>query len=451
MLDARSRAEACSDHRRRRRRLAGASALRQLAGDHSRSAAHSAPGQQEMHAVRFAPRHQIRTAAPRPAGDQAPRRSWTCASKSWKGSEIRTRKARRWRACTRSTAQRTRSGTAAHRGQKIPPLRTACFWVTDPSWSRAAALGRPQNEAACHRSDPIYRLRQPGLIDQGLIEQGLPGSRWTARPWPASSDASASRRTACGDRFLHRQKHLAIAGTPPNTTRAAATTAADINLLDIDASSSAHLPTRMWCGWHRSSSSRQSAGRGRAAPRPRPRVLQGACAGMNRRPRSSRAAAPPQRPSARRIRRRRSGRPPTGQSWVGCRGCYRLTAPLVENFRRLTCSRACATRVRRRRLPPKPPLPRRRASMPADVPAEAERRRQGRGAVLQWTVPARGKGRSGGWHRQGRTAAVDWRIPPPRRTARPAPSRLSHIAMIEARQLPQRQLSWPVSDNYLGR
>jgi hypothetical protein len=59
----------------------------------------------------------------------------------------------------------------------------------------------------CHRSDLIYRLCQPGLTDQpGLIDQGLPGSRWIARPaWPPFSDASASRRMACGDRFLHRQ------------------------------------------------------------------------------------------------------------------------------------------------------------------------------------------------------------------------------------------------------
>jgi hypothetical protein len=36
---------------------------------------------------------------------------------------------------------------------------------------------------------------------------------------------------------------------------------------------------------------------------------------------------------------------------VGCRGCYRLMAPLVEPFRRSTGSPACALRVERRRKP----------------------------------------------------------------------------------------------------
>jgi hypothetical protein len=39
-----------------------------------------------------------------------------------------------------------------------------------------------------------------------------------------------------------------------------------------------------------------------------------------------------------------------GQGWVGCRGCYRIMAPLVEPFRRTTCCPACAIRVKRRRV-----------------------------------------------------------------------------------------------------
>ena len=78
---------------------------------------------------------------------------------------------------------------------------------------------------------------------------------------------------------------------------------------------------------------------------------------------------------------------------------------------------------RRHRLPPRPPLPPKRASMPVDVPAEAERHRRGRGAVLPWTVPGQGKGRSGGWHWQGRTAAADWRVPPPAPDGKTSPLR----------------------------
>jgi hypothetical protein len=82
---------------------------------------------------------------------------------------------------------------------RMPPPRTGRAWVTRSS-SRRRRLDGLRTKPPCHRSDPIYRLCQPGLI-----EQGLHGSRWTARlAWPPCA-ASASRRTACGDRFLHRQ------------------------------------------------------------------------------------------------------------------------------------------------------------------------------------------------------------------------------------------------------
>jgi hypothetical protein len=45
----------------------------------------------------------------------------------------------------------------------------------------------------------------------------------------------------------------------------------------------------------------------------------------------------------------------TRTSWA--HGCRRLMAPLVPLFARTTFSPACAMRVERRRLPPKPPLP----------------------------------------------------------------------------------------------
>jgi hypothetical protein len=44
----------------------------------------------------------------------------------------------------------------------------------------------------------------------------------------------------------------------------------------------------------------------------------------------------------------------SGQCGVGCRGCYRIMTPLVEPFRRTTCSPACAMRERRRK--PRPPV-----------------------------------------------------------------------------------------------
>jgi hypothetical protein len=41
------------------------------------------------------------------------------------------------------------------------------------------------------------------------------------------------------------------------------------------------------------------------------------------------------------------------QYGVGCRGCYRIMRPLVEPFRRTTCSPACAMRTGRRGNPTK--------------------------------------------------------------------------------------------------
>jgi len=46
-----------------------------------------------------------------------------------------------------------------------------------------------------------------------------------------------------------------------------------------------------------------------------------------------------------------------GRDWVGWRGCYRIMIPLVEPFRRTTCSPACQMRVERRRVPKPPPPP----------------------------------------------------------------------------------------------
>ena len=151
---------------------------------------------------------------------------------SCKGSENRPRK-REDRALPRGDGSRRQALNDAATSQRArTPERTSALRLKDAAAPDGLFLGDPRIEGLrsrgrrrldglrtkppCHRSDLIYRLCQPGLIDQpGLVDQGLPGLRWTARPaWPPSSDASASchssdasasRRTACGDRFLHRQ------------------------------------------------------------------------------------------------------------------------------------------------------------------------------------------------------------------------------------------------------
>jgi hypothetical protein len=59
---------------------------------------------------------------------------------------------RRWKPVDRLSMMRQRARQTRPEwngdGCRMPSLRTGCSWVTDPSWSRAAAPGRPQNEAA---------------------------------------------------------------------------------------------------------------------------------------------------------------------------------------------------------------------------------------------------------------------------------------------------------------